>query len=316
MARRTSASNGVRAIVEHRGYDEPNCMTYIQGMELGVDDKARMADFIPKDAKLIVDAGAGGGASARVVAQKFPSATVYAVDSHASMVKSMQQAVADRVLPSNILVLAADATREIPSLSGRADAITASSFFHEPFSHEGWSSSHGRVVERPDLGKAALERAIRAGNKMLKKGGVYIVRDAYRPPSRQVILHLLTPEMNGKLGRFLSEFRADFGHKVSHSKTAPDAYRLDLVDCMEFLRKYHYDANWKHEMIERHGYLEMSELKKLFRKNGFKIVHSQPYNLAPLVEICLRHARIDARLPPTHFLLVAEKTRELPEKKG
>src|SRR5688500_9771392 len=102
------------------GYWEPGIADIVQACDRLVDE---LASVVPADASLIVDVGCGVGAATRRLAERFPDATLLAVNiSHAQLRQARPRGVAPRRVRG--AAPRATAARRVVA-SGTVDAVIA-----------------------------------------------------------------------------------------------------------------------------------------------------------------------------------------------
>jgi SAM-dependent methyltransferase len=270
-----------------RGYE-----VYAAGMEASAGDKAKLLRFIRPG--VIADLGCGTGTVMELLRRKSPRSRIIGVDSSAEMLARCRA----RFRGAELRI--GDVAGPLFD-DGSIDTIVLCSIMHEVFSYKGY-----------DYG--AVRRALRHAAKALKPGGRLLIRDGVKP-SRQdaVYLTFLNAAVHDKFLRFSREFgSSDIAWRLVDSRI-----QVARRDAMEFLSKYFYDVNWKHEVREQFGVFTLEEWEGELRKAGFQVLYRESYLIEWLRKTHWeKDVRMEVRIPggygPTEYpdstmLIVGEK---------
>jgi len=230
-----------------RGYE-----VYAAGMEASAADKAKLLSFVRPG--VIADLGCGTGTVLELLRRAYPGSTLLGVDCSDEMIGRCRKRFPGLELRKGDI---ADRLFE----NGSIDTIVLCSIMHEVFSYKGYDYS-------------AVRRTLRHSARALKPGGRLLIRDGVKPPRHDTVyLTFLNAAAYDKFVRFSREF----GPSEILWRTVESRVQVARRDAMEFLSKYIYDVNWKHEVKEQFGVFTLDDWEEEFRKAGLRVVHRESY---------------------------------------
>ncbi len=270
-----------------RGYE-----VYAAGMEASASDKAKLLRFIHPG--VVADLGCGTGTVMELIRRRSPKSTIIGVDCSAEMIARCKERFRGADLRK------ADVAEPLFD-DDSIDTIVFCSIMHEVFSYKGYDYS-------------AVRRALRHAAKALKPGGRLIIRDGVKP-ARQDAVYLTFN--NGAIHDKFVRFAREFGASGIVWREVDSRVQVARRDAMEFLSKYLYDVNWKHEVKEQFGVFTLDDWEEEFKKVGLKVLYRESYLIEWLRKTHWeKDVRMEIRTPagyaPTEYpdstmLIVGEK---------
>lgn len=239
-----------------------------------MDQKVR--DIVPwVKTGVIAEAGFGTGQLLGRLARQFPASQLYGIEASRYFFRAGQKRFRRF---KKVSLIRNDVVK--PNLpSGSVDTKIFSSVLHEVYSYNNYN-------------KTAVERALRAAFRELKRGGRIIIRDGVKPESKVVYLEFLEKRnvigLSDDVSRVSAEalflrFARDWkkGRGVAYTycpmSSGRHLYRTDAASAYEFISKKDYRKNWHIEIDEAFGIFSLQEYLSLVRKVGFKILHARAY---------------------------------------
>ena len=231
---------------------------YLERMAKPLQDKLRMAFFVPPGAKNFLDAGCADGTVTIALARMFPHIQFLGIDLDEDFIKLARERSSDvpNVRFEQVYL------RQLLMREERYDVVQFCSVLHE-FAHYG-------------EGISSVVKAIADAHELLNVGGAINIRDMilneYTRRSdfqvevlRQKIEAACDP---GKLADFVALFgKLDSLYTINH-----------------FLLKYMYVDNWARECPENYVGNLFEQFQQVFDLLGMRLEHHQSYTLAYLEE--------------------------------
>lgn len=243
-----------------------NCeMNYYVRMDAAVDDKQKMLDFI-KDGNHVLDVGAGSGCVSRMVLERFPHATVVAIDNSGTAFPQLE--MLENQYDGR---LTAVRTGFFPFDGDKFDVVIFSSVLHELFSY---TFCNGRRFNF-----ATVEDALAKAAEMLKPGGRIIIRDGVAPShNHRVLVQYLDDEMRELADMYEKQFKG-FDLKIVHTEhgdVMPRRSAMELLYTITWGKK-----SFSREVQEWYGYYSLEDWKRqsvsLMTKYGVQLTHIEKY---------------------------------------
>ncbi len=255
------------------------------------DDKARIALLIEKLGKgeAIIELGCGGGAIISILEKNFPNAQIVGLDYNGYMIKSAIKNHPKTTFFVRDIVHWGD----FYLFENKFDSVIIGSTLHEIVSFYGWEGARN-----------VLEKA----NRMLKEGGVLIIRDGIGPDDgdAEVSARFKTDFSRRKFFKFTEDFQP---WKIRYDEINSNTVKIRKRDFYEYLIKYIYDKpySWEDEMKEAFGTLDFNGYRKLLA-GLFTITYNDQYVLPFFKDKWKEDLEvIGGSFPNSHILLAAEK---------
>jgi ubiquinone/menaquinone biosynthesis C-methylase UbiE len=265
---------------------------YAAGMEASAGDKAKLLRFVRPG--VVADLGCGSGTVMELIRRKFPKSTIIGVDCSAEMLGRCKQRFRGADLRKGDI---SEPLFEDASI----DTIVLCSIMHEVFSYKGYDYS-------------AVRRTLRHAAKALKPEGRLILRDGVKPAKQEAVYLTF---LNGKTYDKFVRFAKEFGSSEIVWREVDSRVQVARRDAMEFLSKYLYDVNWKHEVKEQFGVFTVDDWEEEFKKAGLRVLYRESYLIEWLRKTHWeKDVRMEVRIPggyaPTEYpdstmLVVGEK---------
>src|SRR3989338_538673 len=234
----------------------PNEGIYLKRMAGPLGDKIRVAKYIPKHAKSVLDVGCADGAVTLAMAEIFPKIKFLGIDLNKhflsratgqAKIKKLKNVKFEKIY-----------LRDLLARSEKFDAVSFVSVLHEFFTYgEGISS---------------VLKALADAHELLKSGGKIIVRDMileeYAKRTEFGVENILKKI---SLRKNLLKLKRDFEQKFGKIK---NIYRLN-----HFLLKYMYKGNWLREGRENYVPVTFEEYENIFKLLGMELQFKDSYLL-------------------------------------
>ena len=234
----------------------PNEGIYLKRMAGPLGDKIRVAKYIPKHAKSVLDVGCADGAVTLAMAEIFPKIKFLGIDLNKhflsratgqAKIKKLKNVKFEKIY-----------LRDLLARSEKFDAVSFVSVLHEFFTYgEGISS---------------VLKALADAHELLKSGGKIIVRDMileeYAKSTEFGVENILKKISRRKN---LLKLKRDFEQKFGKIK---NIYRLN-----HFLLKYMYKGNWLREGRENYVPVTFEEYENIFKLLGMELQFKDSYLL-------------------------------------
>ena len=234
----------------------PNESLYLKRMAGPLGDKIRVAKYIPKHAKSVLDIGCADGSVTLALAEIFPKVKFLGIDLNEHfLTRAAEQAKTKKLKNIRFEKIY---LRDLLARSEKFDAVSFVSVLHEFFTYgEGISS---------------VLKALADAHELLKSGGKIIVRDMileeYAKRTEFGVENILKKIFRHK--NFL-KLKRDFEQKFGKIK---NIYRLN-----HFLLKYMYKENWPREGKENYVPVTFEEYENIFKLLGMELQFKDSYLL-------------------------------------
>ena len=227
---------------------------YWYRLALGVEDKAkRIAEAMPKPEKthMILDVGCADGSLTDAIADRYPNSRVVGIDSD---LPNIEQAMKNNHR-ANVEYM----TSDIKDFGSNVfDVVIMSSLLHE-------------VYSRAEDGRTAVVQTILEARRVLKTGGVLVIRDMIMPAHSETDNWLAT-KASKKIITVSSPFWEevkDFSRRYGKPNTP--------VRLNHFLLKYFYKENWEHELRENYTAISREWLLAIMKPLNMDVVSNYNY---------------------------------------
>ena len=271
---------------------------YFERMAKSLGDKTKLLRFLPpitvnNPHPRILDIGAGGGELAVFLGNE--GYNMVALDANKDAIQRIN------ALSSNIetvLVYANEGSNFLEEES--FDAIVCSSILHEIFSYGDPETGIGQEV--------SLKRAVADFRKLLKPGGLLLVRDGVLPDNWKDTgtITLLkghdcsSVDLYLKICPFTEASNSEYNENTNPTspliqlhKIAPKTFEGNVRSILEFAYTYTWGlTSFSREAQELYAVKTLSEYSVFFEDNGFNVLHSESY----LQEGYARHLSYKMRL--------------------
>ena len=278
--------------------------------------RQKMRDIFPwVKGSVVVDAGFGTGLLLKYLAKKFPKRELVGLDISSHFIAAAQKEFKNR---KSVRVINADVvSKSMPQNS--VDTKIFATVLHEVYSYNNYK-------------KSFVAKALRSAFQELKTGGRIIIRDGIKPKKQKVYVWFRDDDgvknsyrSPAKLNtealfiRFARDFKRGAGvvYSVTHARQKR-FYGMQSDAAYEFLSKKEYRANWKQEVQEQFGYMDLQGYVSLLKKIGFRVLYAKCYTNPWILKnwwqgkvlLCKRNKKgklVPLPFFPTTVVLVAEK---------
>lgn len=238
--------------------DIQNKSIYLERMSKPLQEKLKIALYIPDQTSSILDVGCADGVVTMALADMFPNSTVHGIDLDDNFISQAKEKVGDKKNVSFEKIY----LRDLLARNVKYDVITFCSVLHEFFSYgEGMSS---------------VVKALSDAHELLKPGGRIIIRDMILPEySFQSDLNLDTilKKVSSKLDpKIISDFQKYFGEIKN------------LAQLNHLLLKYMYTDNWEREVQENYVPVSLDKYLNILNLLDMKIEFTDHYKIPYLRE--------------------------------
>jgi len=315
----------VLAVIRDAASRERDLGIYKGSMDAATDAKAKSIEkYIGplSDNAKIVDAGAGTGKVAELIASDLRGARVYTLDvSH----ELMECASDNRALTIPVYGDAAVQNFEANSIDVK------------------YYSTSGHEIESFGTDGRKMKEAVANTFTELKPGGKLIIRDFAKPEIEgPVYMQIQTTDglsnieeatTDGYLDysllskkslflRFHQEFRGGNAFKYEIVNIGGQEFiKLDAEWAHEFYLRKDYTANWRQEILEKYTYWKPTEAEEVLKEAGYTNIHTVPdqneyiLNNRLLGKIGLYTMADSGTLeqiefPPTHMVVIGTKPED------
>jgi SAM-dependent methyltransferase len=229
---------------------------YLERMARPLQEKLRIARYLPTDARAVLDVGCADGTVTRALATLFPGVQFLGIDLDSGFIAQAREAAGGcgNVRFERVYL------RELLARPERFDAVVFCSVLHEFFTYgEGISS---------------VLKALADAHELLRPGGRIIIRD--------MILHEYTK--GATLG--CDRLRAGMAQALEPRVVAEFVRHFGPLDTLytinHLLLKYWYRENWARECPEFYVPVTFEEYAQVFRLLGLRH-HTQDSHLLPFL---------------------------------
>lgn len=236
-----------------------NPKQYLERMSKPLQEKLKIAKFIPSGVKNVLDVGCADGTVTLALADMFPAVTFVGIDLDQQFIEQAQQKVGTRKNVSFEKIY----LRERLLRPERFDVVLFCSVLHEFYSY--------------GEGISTVVKALSDSHEMLNKKGTLIIRDMilYDYATRS---ELWVTEMKRKIiskegvSHLFNDFEKIFGGMVS------------IKQLNHFLLKYMYSDNWERESKENYVPVSFEEYDQIFRLLGMSVLFQRSSTIPFLKE--------------------------------
>lgn len=235
-----------------------NTQVYLEAMSKPLQEKLRIAQYIPSGKISILDVGCADGVVTSALADLFPEAEILGVDLSDEFINLAKNRTGER----HNLNFEKVYLRDLLARDKKYDVITFCSVLHEFFSYgEGISS---------------VVKALADAHELLKPNGRIIIRDMILPDySYQSNFNLdsILSKVSSKLDpHIIPDFQKHYGEIRS------------LAQINHLLLKYMYIENWEREVKENYTPLSFDKYQTILNLLGLTIEFTQSYKISYLRE--------------------------------
>lgn len=248
---------------------------YFERMATSLGDKMKIIENLPPVTEgyspRVLDVGAGGGEFSATLEEL--GYTVTALDASDDAIVRMRQKFPEL---TTVHMLANESEKLGESMF---DAVVCSSILHEVYSYG--DNSH----KKGDFG--SLESALKAFMKILKPGGVLVIRDGVKPANwaSKAQVRMIPSENKAPLFRYLQDcpFANSFiagptGQMVALEETTNDLFEGNVQSVFEFYMTYNWGlASYPRETQELFGILTLDEYVTLLTSIGFTVTNAESW---------------------------------------
>lgn len=216
-----------------------------------MQEKMRVAEYIPHDASRILDVGCADGTVTKALAGLFPRASVRGIDLDEEFIAKAKEGVAaGKGTPEFERIY----LRQMLDRPERYDAVTFVSVLHEFYSYgEGMSSVLKAVADAYEL--------LKPGEKIIIRD--MILQDAAKTASADSIIEKV--RANVAMAPLITDFERAHGPMTT------------LYSVNHFLLKYFYTDNWERECPEHYVPVTREQYEQLFNLLGADLEHKETY---------------------------------------
>jgi SAM-dependent methyltransferase len=221
---------------------------YLQRMSKPLQEKLRVARYIPAQAERILDVGCADGTVTLALAELFPRRRFLGIDLDGGFIDRARKATAGRGVENAAFERAY--LRELLPRPERYDAVIFVSVLHEFFTYgEGISS---------------VLKALADAHELLRGGGEIVIRD--------MILEEYTKHTRFQTQAIATKVAAD---RSKHRLIADFVTLFGPLDSLynlnHFLLKYMYEENWERESREHYVPVTFEQYQQLFGLLGMEL---------------------------------------------
>lgn len=230
---------------------------YLERMSKPLQEKLKVAKYIPKGAKTVLDVGCADGTVTLALAEMFPDIDFVGIDLNKEFVDKANQKAKDikNVKFENIYL------REKLANPERFDAVLFCSVLHEFFSY--------------GEGISTIVKALSDAHEILNENGVLIIRDMIfynYEYSSDLWLSQMKDKVQGKEGEALADFEKIFGPVKN------------IASLNHFLLKYMYKDNWARESKENYVPVSFEKYDQIFSLLGMTVLFQRSSTIPYLKE--------------------------------
>lgn len=236
-----------------------NPKQYLERMSKPLQEKLKIAKFIPGSAKNILDVGCADGTVTLALAAMYPEINFVGIDLSKEFVNIASKKIGDR---KNIR-FESGYLRDRLANPERFDVVLFCSVLHEFFSY--------------GEGISTVVKALSDAHEMLNPGGTLIIRDMilynYAEGS-ELWVSKMKEKVMAKEG--ISSLLADFENLFGEIKT--------VKQLNHFLLKYMYEDNWEREVKENYVPVSFEEYDQIFKLLGMSVLFQRSSTIPYLKE--------------------------------
>lgn len=236
-----------------------NPKQYLERMSKPLQEKLKIAKYIPEGTKTVLDVGCADGTITIALAEMYPEIKFVGIDLN----KEFIELAKERAIGKKNITFEQGYLRERLANPERFDVVLFCSVLHEFFSY--------------GEGISTVVKALADAHEIMKKGGTLIVRDMilYNYADRS---ELWVKEMKEKvrprleLAPLIDDFENIFGG-------------IETVKLLNhFLLKYFYKDNWGREGKENYVPVSFEEYDQIFKLLGMSVLFQRSSTIPYLKE--------------------------------
>ncbi len=232
---------------------------YLERMSKPLQEKLKVAKFIPEGTKTVLDVGCADGTVTLALAEMYPEIKFVGIDLNKEFIEDAKIKAAGKTNVSfeNVYL------RERLSNPERFDVVLFCSVLHEFYSY--------------GEGISTVVKALADAHEILKKNGRLIIRDMilydYAGKSQLWVKEMKEKvTVKGEIAHLLADFETIFGETVS------------VKQLNHFLLKYMYGDNWEREGRENYVPVSFEEYDQIFKLLGMMVLFQRSSTIPYLKE--------------------------------
>lgn len=220
---------------------------YLERMSKPLQEKLKIAKFIPDGTKTVLDVGCADGTVTLALADMHPEINFVGIDLSEEFIKAAKEKIGERKNVS----FECRYLRERLSNSERFDVVLFCSVLHEFFSY--------------GEGISTVVKALSDAHEILTKGGTLIIRDMilydYAGKSELWVKEMKEKIVErGGIFHLFNDFEKIYGGTTS------------VKQLNHFLLKYMYADNWEREAKENYVPVSFEEYDQIFKLLGMQVL--------------------------------------------
>jgi SAM-dependent methyltransferase len=231
-----------------------NPQKYLERMSKPLQEKLRVAKFIPEGAKTVLDVGCADGVVTLALAEMFPNINFVGIDLSKDFIEIAKKNAMDRKNVTFEHVFLRDRLIN----PERFDAVIFCSVLHEFFSY--------------GEGISTVVKALSDAHEILKPKGTLIIRDMvlndYMASSDLWLPKIINKiKVKTELLGMIKDFEECFGEIKS------------IKQINHFLLKYKYTDNWSRECRENYTPVSFEQYDRIIKLLGMKDQYRESYTI-------------------------------------
>jgi 2-polyprenyl-3-methyl-5-hydroxy-6-metoxy-1,4-benzoquinol methylase len=231
-----------------------NPQKYLERMSKPLQEKLRVAKFIPEGTKTVLDVGCADGTVTLALAEMYPEIEFTGIDYNKDFIEIAKQKAVDKtnVKFENVFL------RERLANPERFDVVLFCSVLHEFFTY--------------GEGISTIVKALADAHEMLKPEGTLIIRDMvlydYMATSDLWLPKIIGKvRAKGEVADLITDFEKYFGEIKSTKQIN------------HFLLKYKYTDNWARESRENYTPVTFEQYDRILKLLGMKDQYRESYTI-------------------------------------
>ena len=231
-----------------------NKQVYLERMSKPLQEKLRIARFIPTDAKNVLDVGCADGTVTLALADMFPEIEFVGID----LDKEFIEIARSRIGKRKNIKFESGFLRERLANPERFDCVTFCSVLHEFYSY--------------GEGISTVVKALADAHEILNKHGVLIIRD--------MILFEYVKHADLSIQKIIKKIKKNeiFKHLADDFERAQGELS-NVKNVNHFLLKYMYGENWEREVKENYVPVSFEQYDEIFKLLGMKLQFTRMYTI-------------------------------------